>query len=47
MLDEMGKGTEYHEIFKICKARVIQFYEILGKSLVIEMLETPKLNQTT
>jgi hypothetical protein len=36
MLEEMEKGTEYHEIFKICKDRVIQFSEILGKSLVIE-----------
>ena len=39
MLEEMGKGTEYHEIFKICKDRVIQFSEILGKSLVIEFKE--------
>lgn len=36
MIEEMEKGTEYHEIYKICKDRVIQFSEILGKSLVIE-----------
>lgn len=45
MLEEMEKGTEYHDIFKICKDRVIQFSEILGKSLVIDMLETKKINQ--
>jgi phage regulator Rha-like protein len=43
MLEEMGKGTEYHEIFKICKDRVIQFSEILGKSLVIEFQEQKQL----
>jgi phage regulator Rha-like protein len=44
MLEEMEKGTEYHEIFKICKDRVIQFSEILGKSLVIEFQEQKLLN---
>jgi phage regulator Rha-like protein len=48
MLEEMDKGTEYHEIFKICKDRVIRFSEILGKSMVVEMLENqPKKLQTT
>lgn len=45
MLEEMEKETEYHEIYRICKDRVVQFSEILGKSLVIEMLETKLINK--
>jgi phage regulator Rha-like protein len=43
MLEEMEKETEYHEIYKICKDRVVQFSQMLGKSLVIDMIEQKRL----
>lgn len=43
--DGMKQELHYKKIYVLAKDRVIQFSEILGKSLVIEMLETPRLNQ--
>jgi len=43
--DGMEQKLHYKDIYQLAKDRVIQFSEILGKSMVIEMLETPRLNQ--
>jgi phage regulator Rha-like protein len=42
--DGMARELAYKEIYTLAKDRVIKFSEILGKSLVTAMLETPKLN---
>ena len=42
--DGIKQELPYKEIYALAKDRVIQFSEILGKSLVIEMLETPRLS---
>lgn len=39
----MNLGLHYKEIFVLAKDRVVKFSEILGKSQVIETLESPKL----
>ena len=44
LADGMEKELLYKEIYALAKDRVIQFSEILGKSLVIEILETPRLS---
>jgi len=41
--DGMKQELPYKDIYALAKDRVIQFSNILGKSLVIEMIEAPKL----
>lgn len=36
--DELDKGTEYHEIYKISKSKIEQYAEIAGKSKIIDVL---------
>lgn len=45
LADGIEKNIPYKEIYAMAKDRVIQFSEILGKSLVIEMTECKKINQ--
>lgn len=44
LADGMKKELPYKEIYVLAKDRVIQFSEILGKSMVIEMLEKPRIS---
>ena len=43
--DGMDKKLDYHDIYTLAKERIIQFSNIIGKSLVIEMLENKLLNK--
>ncbi len=45
LADGMKQELPYKEIYAMAKDRVIQFSSIIGKSLVIEMLETPRISQ--
>lgn len=45
LVDGMKQGLPYKEIYTLAKDRVIQFSNILGKSLVIEMLEAPRIQK--
>lgn len=40
--DGMNENMDYKEIYQMAKNRVIQFSEILGKSMVIEMIDNNK-----